>query len=109
LALAALDGERKEGDVKADIRILTFVHCFSRYIQSQIRIADRHPLSGQKFNPSAQTSTANGCSGFINTLSIAGEENCRCALGIAPNKTELRIFEPGKAPKLDRVINGEIP
>lgn len=95
--------------MKADIRILTFVHCFSRSIQSQIRIADRPPLSGQKFNPTF------AWTGWIKpkhlhaylqwnlfitqTLADWSQPRTLHRLRVVPHRSEFWRFEPGQPPR----------
>jgi hypothetical protein len=97
---------------------LTFVHRFSRTLQCTLKISNRFPEDGilrlefEWFGRPHKRNLAEyrqWILGVAQSLVNRWGRTMLYALGVAPDRTELWAFEPGKAPKLARVINAGIP
>jgi hypothetical protein len=101
--------------VKPDIRILTLLHCFSRPIQNEIRLADRLRLLGQKFNagfaragwPMPKQLCAYPLWDLFITQTLADwpQQRTPYTLGHSPHRSESWNFERRQPPKPDNDLN----
>jgi hypothetical protein len=102
----------------AEPETLTFVHIFSRELRCTLSVANQAPEAGMlrlRMEWTGRPKKKNvpeyrqWILGVNQSLVERWGRTLLYALGVAPDRTEFWTFEPGKAPKLARVVNAGIP